>query len=60
MANAKVTLVKSLIGAKQNQKATAASLGLRKIGDFAIHADNKGYFSPCKEGKRIIYTKNSV
>ena len=30
----KVTLVKSLIGAKPNQKANAASLGLRKIGDF--------------------------
>ena len=36
MANAKVTLVKSLIGAKQNQKATAASLGLRKIGDTTV------------------------
>ena len=41
MANVKVTLVKSLIGAKQNQKATAASLGLRKIGDSVIHADNE-------------------
>ena len=40
MANAKVTLVKSLIGAKENQKATAASLGLRKIGDSIVHADN--------------------
>ena len=29
----KVTLTKSLIAAKPNQKATAASLGLRKIGD---------------------------
>ena len=29
----KITLVKSLIGAKPKQKATAASLGLRKIGD---------------------------
>ena len=29
----KVTLVKSLIGCKPNQKATAASLGLRMIGD---------------------------
>ncbi len=28
-----VTLVKSLIGAKPAQKATAAALGLRKIGD---------------------------
>ena len=33
----KVTLVKSLIGAKPNQKATAASLGLVKIGDTVIH-----------------------
>ena len=41
MANAKITLVKSLIGAKPNQKATAASLGLKKVGDVAIHADNE-------------------
>ena len=39
MANAKVTLVKSLIGAKQNQKATAASLGLKKIGDSVLHEE---------------------
>lgn len=32
----KVTLVKSLIGRKPNQKATAASLGLRKIGDSFV------------------------
>lgn len=35
----KVTLIKSLITAKPNQKATAESLGLRKIGDFNIHAE---------------------
>lgn len=40
MANVKVTLVKSLIAAKPNQKATAASLGLNKIGDSIIHADD--------------------
>ncbi len=33
----KVTLVKSIIAAKPNQKATAASLGLNKIGDSVIH-----------------------
>ena len=33
----KVTLKKSLIAAKPNQKATAKSLGLNKIGDFIIH-----------------------
>ena len=35
----KVTLTKSLIAAKPNQKATAASLGLVKIGDSVIHED---------------------
>lgn len=37
MENVKVTLKKSLIAAKPNQKATAASLCLRKIGDSVVH-----------------------
>ena len=32
----KVTLTKSLIGCKPNQKATAKSLGLNKIGDSIV------------------------
>ena len=36
----KVTLKKSLIGALPKQKATAASLGLHKIGDAIVHEDN--------------------
>ena len=36
----KVTLKKSLIGSTPNQKATAASLGLRKIGDSIVHKDD--------------------
>ena len=36
----KVTLKKSLIGALPKQKATAQTLGLRKIGDFIVHEDN--------------------
>ena len=36
----KVTLVKSTIGAKPNQKATAKSLGLVKIGDSIVHNDD--------------------
>ena len=35
-----IKLVKSLIGSKPNQRATAASLGLRKIGDSIVHADD--------------------
>ena len=37
MEKIKVTLTKSLIAAKPNQKATAASLGLNKIGDSIVH-----------------------
>ncbi|MBQ1503569.1 MAG: 50S ribosomal protein L30 [Clostridia bacterium] len=37
MENVKVTLVKSLIASKPAQRATARSLGLRKIGDSIIH-----------------------
>ena len=41
MEQIKIILAKSLIGAKPAQKATAASLGLRKIGDsIVLNNDN--------------------
>lgn len=36
----KITLVKSLIGRKKDQIATAESLGLRKIGEVTVQPDN--------------------
>ena len=36
----KVTLTKSLICSKPNQRATPQSLGLKKIGDSIVHADD--------------------
>ena len=39
-ATLQVKLVRSLIGAKQDQIATANSLGLRKIGDCVEQPDN--------------------
>ncbi|MBQ4473983.1 MAG: 50S ribosomal protein L30 [Ruminococcus sp.] len=36
----KIKLVKSLIGSKKDQIATAYSLGLRKIGDVTEQPDN--------------------
>ena len=36
MEKVKVVLAKSLIGAEPNQKATAKSLGLNKIGDSIV------------------------
>ena len=40
MANKKITRVKSLNGRLQKHKDTAASLGLRKIGDTTVQPDN--------------------
>lgn len=40
MANLKITLVKSLNGRLKNHIATAASLGLRKIGQVTVQPDN--------------------
>ena len=36
----KVTLKKSLIGTLPNQKATAATLGLKKIGNYVVLEEN--------------------
>lgn len=40
MANVNIKLVKSLIGSKKDQIATAQSLGLKKIGDVTTQPDN--------------------
>lgn len=40
MAQYNIKLVRSLIGAKKDQIATAQSLGLRKIGDSTTQPDN--------------------
>lgn len=52
MADIKVKLVKSLIGSKKDQIATAHSLGLHKIGDEKVQPDN-----PATNGKvkKIIH-----
>ncbi len=41
MANLKIKLVKSLSGRKDDQIATAISLGLRKVGKETIQPDNE-------------------
>lgn len=51
-AGMQVKLVRSLIGSKKDQIATAHSLGLRKIGDCVSQPDN-----PATRGKvtKIIH-----
>ena len=41
MAQLKVTLVKSTIGALKDQKATVEALGLRKINSTVVKPDNE-------------------
>lgn len=52
MADVKVKLVRSLIGSKQDQIATAHALGLRKVGDVSVQPD-----IPATQGKikKIIH-----
>ena len=40
MAQVKGKLVKSLIGCKKDQIATAQALGLKKVGDVSVQPDN--------------------
>ena len=40
MAQLKISLVKSLIGSKKDQIATAQALGLFKIGDSSVQPEN--------------------
>lgn len=41
MEQVKIRLVKSLIGSKKDQIATAHALGLRKIGDENVQPNNE-------------------
>ena len=54
----KVTLIKSLIGAKPNQKATAKSLGLNKIGDFIVHNDDAVLAGKIKVISHLVAVEN--
>ena len=54
----KVILVKSLIGAKPNQKATAKSLGLNKIGDFIVHNDDAVLAGKIKVISHLVAVEN--
>ncbi len=55
----KVTLVKSLIGSLPNQRATAASLGLKKIGDSIVHEDNAVLAGKVKVIAHLVKVENA-
>ena len=54
----KVTLVKSLIGSKPNQKATAKSLGLNKIGDVTVQRNDASVQGKVKLIAHLVKSEN--
>ena len=54
MADLKVKLVKSLIGSKKDQIATAHALGLRKIGDVAVQPNNPQTLGKVKKISHLL------
>ena len=55
----KVILVKSLIGCKPNQKATAKSLGLNRVGDSIVHEDNAVLAGKIKVLSHLVKVENA-
>ena len=49
-----IKLVKSLIGRKKDQIATAQSLGLRKVGDVTTQPDNEQTNGKIKKISHLI------
>ena len=54
MADLKVKLVKSLIGSKKDQIATAHALGLRKIGDVSVQPNNPQTLGKVKKISHLL------
>ena len=50
----KIKLVKSLVGRKDSHIATAASLGLRKIGSETVQPDNAATRGKIKEISYLV------
>lgn len=55
----KITLEKSLIGRLEKQQKTAASLGLRKIGDVTVQQDNAATNGKIAVIKHLVKVENA-
>ncbi|MBQ4585792.1 MAG: 50S ribosomal protein L30 [Clostridia bacterium] len=58
MENVKVTLVKSLIACKPNQKLTAKSLGFKRIGDSIVCKNDKVLAGKIKVLSHLVKVEN--
>ena len=59
MADIKVKLVRSLIGSKKDQIATAHALGLKKIGDVSVQPNNPQTQGKVKKIAHLIETSEA-
>ena len=58
MEKIKITLTKSLIGSKPNQKATAKSLGLNKVGDSTEQNNDASVLGKVKILSHLVVVEN--
>ncbi|MBR0235184.1 MAG: 50S ribosomal protein L30 [Clostridia bacterium] len=58
MEKIKITLTKSLIGSKPNQKATAKSLGLVKVGDSTEQNNDASVLGKVKILSHLVCVEN--
>lgn len=49
-----IKLVKSLIGRKKDQIATANSLGLKKVGDVSVQPENEATLGKIQKISRLV------
>ena len=54
MAELKITLVKSTIGAKPAHKKTVQALGLRKLHKTVVQKDNAAIRGMCKQVTHLV------
>ena len=54
MTQVKIKLVKSLIGSKKDQIATAQALGLKKIGDVTVQPENPQTMGKIKKITHLV------
>ena len=54
MANLKITLVKSTIGAVPKNKKTVEALGLKKIGASVVRPDNKAVRGMIQQVRHLV------
>lgn len=52
--NIQITLVKSLIGASQNQRATVESLGLKKIRQSVVRPDSPAVRGQINQVRHLV------